>query len=198
MDYRFPDVHGEKTRLADLSTLFPDEPFSLVPKLPLPNHARPSGDSDDPKFPGGGRDQYSKSIGFPVIDDIPNVVGDHERDAGEGAWNKMGPESAANCPAGILFNFRKSKVSGFLRGASKKAAAGSAARKKRLFCPPRASCSGVFSNSLLKNNTTGLYAKVASHSLTALKTSSKCSFIPYKLRFLVSFRLVMKHDPTFA
>nr|VFJ56978.1 MAG: hypothetical protein BECKDK2373B_GA0170837_106218 [Candidatus Kentron sp. DK] len=34
--------------------------------------------------------------------------------------------------------------------------------------------------------------------LTALKTSSKCSFIPYKLRFLVSFRLVMKHDPTFA
>jgi len=43
-----------------------------------------------------------------------------------------------------------------------------------------------------------LYAKVASHSLTALKTSSKCSFIPYKLRFLVSFRLVMKHDPTFA
>nr|VFJ54974.1 MAG: hypothetical protein BECKDK2373C_GA0170839_104612 [Candidatus Kentron sp. DK] len=26
--------------------------------------------------------------------------------------------------------------------------------------------------------------------LTALKTSSKCSFIPYKLRFLVSFRLV--------
>nr|VFJ55770.1 MAG: hypothetical protein BECKDK2373B_GA0170837_105415 [Candidatus Kentron sp. DK] len=43
-----------------------------------------------------------------------------------------------------------------------------------------------------------LYAKVASHPLTALKTSSKCSFIPYKLRFLVSFRLVMKHDPTFA
>nr|VFJ64658.1 MAG: hypothetical protein BECKDK2373B_GA0170837_11391 [Candidatus Kentron sp. DK] len=35
-----------------------------------------------------------------------------------------------------------------------------------------------------------LYAKVASHPLTALKTSSKCSFIPYKLRFLVSFRLV--------
>nr|VFJ47486.1 MAG: hypothetical protein BECKDK2373C_GA0170839_101839 [Candidatus Kentron sp. DK]VFJ63485.1 MAG: hypothetical protein BECKDK2373B_GA0170837_112613 [Candidatus Kentron sp. DK] len=42
-----------------------------------------------------------------------------------------------------------------------------------------------------------LYAKVASHPLTALKTSSKCSFIPYKLRFLVSFPL-MKHDPTFA
>nr|VFJ44186.1 MAG: hypothetical protein BECKDK2373B_GA0170837_100756 [Candidatus Kentron sp. DK]VFJ50889.1 MAG: hypothetical protein BECKDK2373C_GA0170839_103026 [Candidatus Kentron sp. DK] len=42
------------------------------------------------------------------------------------------------------------------------------------------------------------YAKAASHPLTALKTSSKCSFIPYKLRFLVSFRLVMKHDPTFA
>nr|VFJ57073.1 MAG: hypothetical protein BECKDK2373B_GA0170837_10633 [Candidatus Kentron sp. DK] len=38
-----------------------------------------------------------------------------------------------------------------------------------------------------------LYAKVASRPLTALKTSSKCSFIPYKLRFLVSFRLVMKH-----
>nr|VFJ63265.1 MAG: hypothetical protein BECKDK2373B_GA0170837_11232 [Candidatus Kentron sp. DK] len=43
-----------------------------------------------------------------------------------------------------------------------------------------------------------LYAKVASHPLTALKTSSKCSFIPYKLRFLVSFRLVMKHDPCFC
>nr|VFJ68027.1 MAG: hypothetical protein BECKDK2373C_GA0170839_11746 [Candidatus Kentron sp. DK] len=43
-----------------------------------------------------------------------------------------------------------------------------------------------------------LYAKVALHPLTALKTSSKCSFIPYKLRFLVSFRLVMGHDPTFA
>nr|VFJ63025.1 MAG: hypothetical protein BECKDK2373B_GA0170837_111814 [Candidatus Kentron sp. DK] len=43
-----------------------------------------------------------------------------------------------------------------------------------------------------------LYEKVASHPLTALKTSSKCSFIPYKLRFLVSFRLVMKHDPTLA
>nr|VFJ42942.1 MAG: hypothetical protein BECKDK2373B_GA0170837_100371 [Candidatus Kentron sp. DK] len=42
------------------------------------------------------------------------------------------------------------------------------------------------------------YAKAASHPLTALKTSSKCSFIPYKLRFLVSFRLVMKHDPAFA
>nr|VFJ50891.1 MAG: hypothetical protein BECKDK2373B_GA0170837_10318 [Candidatus Kentron sp. DK] len=42
------------------------------------------------------------------------------------------------------------------------------------------------------------YAKVASRPLTALKTFSKCSFIPYKLRFLVSFRLVMKHDPTFA
>nr|VFJ50520.1 MAG: hypothetical protein BECKDK2373C_GA0170839_102915 [Candidatus Kentron sp. DK]VFJ54600.1 MAG: hypothetical protein BECKDK2373B_GA0170837_104723 [Candidatus Kentron sp. DK] len=40
--------------------------------------------------------------------------------------------------------------------------------------------------------------KYASYPLTALKTSSKCSFIPYKLRFLVSFRLVMKHDPTFA
>nr|VFJ56117.1 MAG: hypothetical protein BECKDK2373B_GA0170837_105615 [Candidatus Kentron sp. DK] len=26
MDYRFPDVHGKKTRPADLSTLFPDEP----------------------------------------------------------------------------------------------------------------------------------------------------------------------------
>nr|VFJ51247.1 MAG: hypothetical protein BECKDK2373C_GA0170839_103139 [Candidatus Kentron sp. DK] len=47
-------------------------------------------------------------------------------------------------------------------------------------------------------NRAELYAKVASHPLTALKTSSKCSFIPYKLRFLVSFRLVMKHDPTFA
>nr|VFJ64822.1 MAG: hypothetical protein BECKDK2373C_GA0170839_11229 [Candidatus Kentron sp. DK] len=35
-----------------------------------------------------------------------------------------------------------------------------------------------------------LYAKVGSTPLTALKTSSKCSFIPYKLRFLVSFRLV--------
>nr|VFJ60764.1 MAG: hypothetical protein BECKDK2373B_GA0170837_10957 [Candidatus Kentron sp. DK] len=43
-----------------------------------------------------------------------------------------------------------------------------------------------------------LYAKAASHPLTALKASSKCSFIPYKLRFLVSFRLVRKHDPTFA
>nr|VFJ58617.1 MAG: hypothetical protein BECKDK2373C_GA0170839_106623 [Candidatus Kentron sp. DK] len=41
-------------------------------------------------------------------------------------------------------------------------------------------------------------AKVGSHPLTALKTSSKCSFIPYKLHFLVSFRLVMKHDLTFA
>nr|VFJ61320.1 MAG: hypothetical protein BECKDK2373B_GA0170837_11008 [Candidatus Kentron sp. DK] len=40
--------------------------------------------------------------------------------------------------------------------------------------------------------------RAASHSLTALKTSSKCSFIPYKFRFLVNFRLVMKHDPTFA
>ena len=28
-----------------------------------------------------------------------------------------------------------------------------------------------------------LYAKVALHSLTALKMLSKCSFIPYKLRF---------------
>nr|VFJ45417.1 MAG: hypothetical protein BECKDK2373C_GA0170839_101111 [Candidatus Kentron sp. DK] len=46
--------------------------------------------------------------------------------------------------------------------------------------------------------TVELYAKVASHPLTTLKTSSKYSFIPYKLRFLVSFRLVMKHDPTFA
>nr|VFJ45407.1 MAG: hypothetical protein BECKDK2373C_GA0170839_10111 [Candidatus Kentron sp. DK] len=35
-----------------------------------------------------------------------------------------------------------------------------------------------------------LYAKVTSRPLTALKTSSKCSFIPYKFRFLVSFRLV--------
>nr|VFJ67213.1 MAG: hypothetical protein BECKDK2373C_GA0170839_11623 [Candidatus Kentron sp. DK] len=43
-----------------------------------------------------------------------------------------------------------------------------------------------------------LYAKVASHSLAALKITSKCSFIPYKLRFFVHFRLVMKHDPTFA
>nr|VFJ44699.1 MAG: hypothetical protein BECKDK2373C_GA0170839_100921 [Candidatus Kentron sp. DK]VFJ44871.1 MAG: hypothetical protein BECKDK2373B_GA0170837_100831 [Candidatus Kentron sp. DK] len=43
-----------------------------------------------------------------------------------------------------------------------------------------------------------LYAKVGSTPLTALKTSSKCSFIPYKLRFLVSSRLVRKHDPTFA
>nr|VFJ45375.1 MAG: hypothetical protein BECKDK2373B_GA0170837_101055 [Candidatus Kentron sp. DK]VFJ63500.1 MAG: hypothetical protein BECKDK2373C_GA0170839_11088 [Candidatus Kentron sp. DK] len=50
----------------------------------------------------------------------------------------------------------------------------------------------------LKGNQSELYAKVASHPLTALKTSSKCSFIPYKLRFLVSFRLVMKYDPTFA
>nr|VFJ53152.1 MAG: hypothetical protein BECKDK2373B_GA0170837_104111 [Candidatus Kentron sp. DK]VFJ68568.1 MAG: hypothetical protein BECKDK2373C_GA0170839_11874 [Candidatus Kentron sp. DK] len=57
-------------------------------------------------------------------------------------------------------------------------------------------CSRAF---LKKNSfTSELYAKVASHPLTALKTSSKCSFIPYKLRFLVSFRLVMKHDPTFA
>ena len=43
-----------------------------------------------------------------------------------------------------------------------------------------------------------LYAKVASHSLTALKMCSKCSFIPYKLRFFAHFRLVMKRDPTFA
>nr|VFJ62203.1 MAG: hypothetical protein BECKDK2373B_GA0170837_11085 [Candidatus Kentron sp. DK] len=43
-----------------------------------------------------------------------------------------------------------------------------------------------------------LCAKLTLRSLTALKTSSKCSFIPYKLRFLVSFRLVMEHDPTFA
>nr|VFJ63383.1 MAG: hypothetical protein BECKDK2373B_GA0170837_11259 [Candidatus Kentron sp. DK] len=43
-----------------------------------------------------------------------------------------------------------------------------------------------------------LYAKVGSTPLTALKTSSKCSFIPYKLRFLVSFRLVMEHDPCFC
>nr|VFJ53072.1 MAG: hypothetical protein BECKDK2373C_GA0170839_103835 [Candidatus Kentron sp. DK] len=43
-----------------------------------------------------------------------------------------------------------------------------------------------------------LYAKAASRPLTALKTSSKCPFIPYKLRFLVSFRLVMKHDSAFA
>nr|VFJ48126.1 MAG: hypothetical protein BECKDK2373C_GA0170839_102019 [Candidatus Kentron sp. DK] len=40
--------------------------------------------------------------------------------------------------------------------------------------------------------------KYGSYPLTALKTSSKCSSIPYKLRFFVSFRLVMKHDPTFA
>nr|VFJ49802.1 MAG: hypothetical protein BECKFM1743C_GA0114222_100768 [Candidatus Kentron sp. FM] len=43
-----------------------------------------------------------------------------------------------------------------------------------------------------------LYAKVILHSLTALKMSSKCSFIPYKLRFFIHFRLVMKHNPTFA
>nr|VFJ48376.1 MAG: hypothetical protein BECKDK2373C_GA0170839_102139 [Candidatus Kentron sp. DK] len=43
-----------------------------------------------------------------------------------------------------------------------------------------------------------LYAKVTLHSLTALKMSSKCSFIPYKLRFLIHFRLVMKHNLTFA
>ena len=40
--------------------------------------------------------------------------------------------------------------------------------------------------------------KVTSHSLTALKMCSKCSFIPYKLRFFTHFRLVMKRDPTFA
>nr|VFJ53714.1 MAG: hypothetical protein BECKDK2373B_GA0170837_104327 [Candidatus Kentron sp. DK] len=43
-----------------------------------------------------------------------------------------------------------------------------------------------------------LYAKVTLHSLTALKMSSKCSFIPYKLRFFIHFRLVMKHNLTFA
>nr|VFK35997.1 MAG: hypothetical protein BECKLPF1236C_GA0070990_104642 [Candidatus Kentron sp. LPFa] len=43
-----------------------------------------------------------------------------------------------------------------------------------------------------------LYAKVASRSLTALKTFSKCSSIPYELRFPDSFRLVMKHDPCFC
>ena len=37
-----------------------------------------------------------------------------------------------------------------------------------------------------------LYAKVASHSLTALKMCSKCSFIPVKLRFFAHFRLVVK------
>nr|VFJ93677.1 MAG: hypothetical protein BECKLFY1418A_GA0070994_103316 [Candidatus Kentron sp. LFY]VFJ93734.1 MAG: hypothetical protein BECKLFY1418B_GA0070995_104918 [Candidatus Kentron sp. LFY] len=47
-------------------------------------------------------------------------------------------------------------------------------------------------------HSTELYAKVALYSLTVLKTSSKCSSIPYKLRFLVSFRLVMKHNSTFA
>nr|VFJ61456.1 MAG: hypothetical protein BECKDK2373B_GA0170837_11019 [Candidatus Kentron sp. DK] len=45
---------------------------------------------------------------------------------------------------------------------------------------------------------TSCMQKYGSYPLTALKTSSKCSFIPYKLRFLVSFRLVMEHDPTFA
>nr|VFJ43066.1 MAG: hypothetical protein BECKDK2373B_GA0170837_100446 [Candidatus Kentron sp. DK]VFJ62489.1 MAG: hypothetical protein BECKDK2373C_GA0170839_109710 [Candidatus Kentron sp. DK] len=50
----------------------------------------------------------------------------------------------------------------------------------------------------LKMSSKELYAKVASHPLTALKTRSKCSFIPYKLRFFARFRLVMKHDPTFA
>nr|VFJ45162.1 MAG: hypothetical protein BECKDK2373B_GA0170837_100914 [Candidatus Kentron sp. DK] len=43
-----------------------------------------------------------------------------------------------------------------------------------------------------------LYAKVGSHPLTALKTSSKYSFIPYKPRFLARFCLVMEHDPAFA
>nr|VFJ64679.1 MAG: hypothetical protein BECKDK2373C_GA0170839_11207 [Candidatus Kentron sp. DK] len=43
-----------------------------------------------------------------------------------------------------------------------------------------------------------LYAKVASHPLTALKTGSKCSATKCKLRFLASFRLVMEHEPTFA
>nr|VFJ54065.1 MAG: hypothetical protein BECKDK2373B_GA0170837_10457 [Candidatus Kentron sp. DK] len=43
-----------------------------------------------------------------------------------------------------------------------------------------------------------LYAKVTLHSLTALKMSSKCSFIPYKFRFFIHFRLVMKHNLTFA
>ncbi|VFM95944.1 MAG: hypothetical protein BECKG1743E_GA0114224_100271 [Candidatus Kentron sp. G] len=42
------------------------------------------------------------------------------------------------------------------------------------------------------------YAKAAPRSPTALKTSSKCSFIPYKLRLLAGFRLVMKHDPCFC
>nr|VFJ68652.1 MAG: hypothetical protein BECKDK2373B_GA0170837_12197 [Candidatus Kentron sp. DK] len=48
------------------------------------------------------------------------------------------------------------------------------------------------------DDTFELYAKVALHALTALKTSSKCSFIPYKLRFLVGFRLVITHNSTFA
>nr|VFJ46210.1 MAG: hypothetical protein BECKDK2373C_GA0170839_101434 [Candidatus Kentron sp. DK] len=47
-------------------------------------------------------------------------------------------------------------------------------------------------------DTPELYAKVTLHSLTALKMSSKCSFIPYKLRFFIHFRLVMKHNLTFA
>nr|VFJ52947.1 MAG: hypothetical protein BECKDK2373B_GA0170837_104014 [Candidatus Kentron sp. DK] len=43
-----------------------------------------------------------------------------------------------------------------------------------------------------------LYAKVRLRPLTSLKTRSKCSFTPCKLRFFACFRLVMKHNLTFA
>nr|VFJ42751.1 MAG: hypothetical protein BECKDK2373C_GA0170839_100231 [Candidatus Kentron sp. DK]VFJ47040.1 MAG: hypothetical protein BECKDK2373B_GA0170837_101524 [Candidatus Kentron sp. DK] len=57
----------------------------------------------------------------------------------------------------------------------------------------RRPCIGYRQNLLLV-----LYAKITLHSLTALKMSSKCSFIPYKLRFFIHFRLVMKHNPDFC
>jgi len=41
-------------------------------------------------------------------------------------------------------------------------------------------------------------AKVALHSLTASKMSSKCSFTTGKLRFFGHFCLVMKYNPTFV
>nr|VFJ59878.1 MAG: hypothetical protein BECKDK2373C_GA0170839_107512 [Candidatus Kentron sp. DK] len=51
---------------------------------------------------------------------------------------------------------------------------------------------------LWKNKTSELYAKRTLHSLTALKMASKCSATKCKLRFLDYFRLVMKHNSSFA
>nr|VFJ62421.1 MAG: hypothetical protein BECKDK2373B_GA0170837_11106 [Candidatus Kentron sp. DK] len=48
------------------------------------------------------------------------------------------------------------------------------------------------------SNSKELYAKVILRPLTSLKTRSKCSFTPCKLRFFAHFCLVMKHNLTFA